>query len=129
MLASRVLVDPISGASSHVLTGQSEKRVSITFFPPPTGRATLNNETPVVAGSGIVLTPGNTPIMLNVHEHGDTVQREWYVIYDGTTSAMTWIEALATCEPDQKRHFGATLWQRSQIYNPPLDPIGNYATG
>jgi hypothetical protein len=118
MLASRVQVDTNSGASSHVLTGQSEKRVSITFFPPPTGRATLHNETPVTAGAGLILSSDYPPIYLNVHEHGDAVQREWYVIYDGTTSAMAWIETLATCSPDQKRHFGATDLERSRIYPP-----------
>jgi hypothetical protein len=116
MLASRTLIDANSGAVSHILTGQSEKRVSITFFPPGSGRATLSNETPVTAGSGITLVPGQTYIYLNVHTYGDAVQREWYVIYDGATAPLTWMEALATCEHDQRLHFGRDLTQRNQLY-------------
>lgn len=101
--------------------------MSITFFPPASGRATLSNETPVVAGSGITLVPGQHEVYLSIHNCGDTVQREWYVIYDGTTAAMTWIEALATCDPDQRKHFGATVEDRNRLYSDMILRSGAYA--
>lgn len=91
-LASRVAFDPNVSAVSHVILGSSEKRVALTFFAPDTGQATLSNDTPVVNGSGIVLKPGQAPLCLWLKYQGDTVQREWYVIYAGLASAISWIE-------------------------------------
>jgi hypothetical protein len=129
MLASRVVLDPVSSGISHVLTGQSEKRVAITFFAPCTGQATFANESPVTAGIGICLFPGQTHVTLDVHIHGDCVQREWYVIYSGTTiNPIAFIETLATCAEDQLRHFGATLAQRNRLYSPNLGHKQEYAS-
>ncbi len=93
-LMSRTTVDPITTAASHVVMGQSLQRVAITFFAPASGQATISNETPVTSGNGIVLIPGQAPVVLSLYHQGDCVQREWYVIYSGLVSAMTWIETL-----------------------------------
>lgn len=116
MLASRIQTDPTNSGAAHVLVSQSETRISLTLFAPPTGRATIWNELSVTAGSGIILIPGQDPIYMHIHTYGDVIQREWYIIYDGLTAPISYIEALATCEHDREKYqsfpgdFKRPLW-------------------
>jgi hypothetical protein len=124
MLASRLQTDPNVSGVAHILTGQSESRVSITFFPPSQGAAFLTNEPGGAALPGIFITQGQTHVHLNVHDHGDCVQREWYVVYSGPlTVGVSWIESLATCAEDQRRHFGASTSARGSLWDVPA--VGN----
>jgi len=120
MLASRLQFDQAMNlAGNHILTGASEKRVSITFFPPEFGKWYVSNEIITATPSGITLYPGSPAITLNVHEHGDCVQREWYSVLvsdGGNFTAPRYLEAIATCDADQIRHFGQTLAQRNQLW-------------
>lgn len=118
MLASRVQTDANLTIGPHILTGASESRVSITFFPPVQGSATVSQEPGATFGQGILLTQGQTHVHLNVHDHGDAVQREWYVVYGvAPAQGVVWLESLATCREDQLKHFGASTAQRGSIWD------------
>ncbi len=93
-LASRVTFDPSTSSASHSIISASEKRIALTFFAPATGSVTLSNETPAVAGNGIVMGAGHDDVNLWLGYHGDVIQREWYAVYSGTFAPVAWIDTL-----------------------------------
>lgn len=107
MRSSTLQTDGNTGATSHQLVGNSSFRHTITFFPPATGLATISNQSPVVANSGMILQPGQSPIYLDADWHGSVVQDAWYVIYTGTAAPVSWIEGMCEC-PDRGKpsHYG-----------------------
>lgn len=117
MLASRVGKSQTQAAGFNVMCGASESRVSITFFAPNGGLATISTDNPPTQGTGILLLQNSPPVHLNIHDHGDCVQMEWYVNYSTGGFPVAFIESLATCEPDQLKHFGKTLKQRNQMFD------------
>jgi hypothetical protein len=58
-----------------------KKRVSLIFWPPPSGTLTLSVINPVVADQGISLPNTGHPIVLDVREHGDLCMKAWNVIH------------------------------------------------
>lgn len=103
MLSSRIAYDTAVQSGSHSLTGASTHRYSITFFPSPTAAVCLSNEPSVVFGQGLCLLAGGTPVTLNLHDHGDCVQREWYVLYSGALSPMAFLESIMCGEKNPRR--------------------------
>jgi len=47
-----------------------------------------------VAGNGIVVNAGQSPIKLNVYDDGDCVQREWFGISQGAANPISFIEVI-----------------------------------
>ncbi len=92
-LASRVQFDQLTTAGPRIVLSSSDKRVSLTFFPPDTGAVTLSNDSPASFGQGIVLTPSSFPVKLHLKRDGDCVQREWFALYTGVFAPVSWIEA------------------------------------
>lgn len=115
MLASRIRIVPV-GATAFLLTGASESRVGILITPPITGSVTLSNDPDPVSGQGFNLNPGGGPHILHLHDHGDVVQREWYIIGSGAGLGVGVIEVLATCEKDQLKHLGRVLGKTTALY-------------
>lgn len=95
MLAGRVIFDTQGIASSHLIVSNSHKRFSLVFFPPKTGVATLSNDKGNALGQGLNLLPGQSPVYLTLKDHGDLVQKEWYVVYDVGATLIGWSEGMA----------------------------------
>jgi hypothetical protein len=94
MLSGVIQFDKSPSTASKRLLSFSEKRVSITFFPPQTGSAFLSNDPGLSANQGMTLVAGMVPIYLDRRLQGDCVMREWFVVYDSTGTGVSWIEAM-----------------------------------
>lgn len=79
---------------AHLLVGESDKRLVLTFYPSSNDTITISHNSGITLGDGITLTPGCNPIILHHELHGDEVRKEWYAIYTSGNFPIVWIEAL-----------------------------------
>jgi hypothetical protein len=93
MRSSRVEFDLATTlTASHLLLSDSPKRVGLIFFPPNGGNVTLSNDTPVVAGNGIVLQQSQAPFILLLDQHGDSIQKAWFCIHSAGATPVSFLQ-------------------------------------
>ena len=92
---STVQFDAAPTTSSRSIIGPSERRLSLTFFPPNSGQVTLSTNPIVTFGNGIVLRAGQSPHRISRDREGDIVTQGWYAMYASPSGdGIGWIEEM-----------------------------------
>jgi hypothetical protein len=73
----------IIGAASEEVASASLSRIAIILCAPLTGTLTYSIKTAAVAGAGIIMVAGNSPIRLTIKDHGSLVRARWMAIGSG----------------------------------------------
>lgn len=76
------------------LVPSNERRRSLVVNAPLTNRITLTWDSIAVADSGIVLYPGQWPLVLSRHEHGAMVTQAMRAISDTAAQTVTFAEEI-----------------------------------
>lgn len=89
---SVVEYDLSPSTGSRMIISASNDRLSLTFIPPATGRVTLANSTVLGDGKGMALNAGQSPITLDIVEHGTVIRNNWYALYTAGSAPVSWIQ-------------------------------------
>lgn len=80
------------GAASQVVLPANPNRVSLIFSGDGTNTFTVSQQTPVVAGQGLVFTATVPAIQVDSYELGDNITGPWYGICSAAGGKLTIIE-------------------------------------
>jgi hypothetical protein len=83
------------GTSSGNFLSANPDRVGLILSCPPTNRVTVSQRNPAVSGAGIVLNPGQNPVMLTAKFHGDLVTKQLFAIADVAAQTIGITEVIA----------------------------------
>lgn len=94
MYGSRIEVDVIDGAVSHILVPGAPQRKSLTVFPPSVGLVIISNEPIPAGGNGVPLTPNMHPYHVSRESHGNVCTMPHYISYSGGAQFVAFVQVL-----------------------------------
>ena len=77
-------------AAAVQLVMASPNRIALVFGNPSIGAVGITTLQPTAATDGMQLTPTSPPIMLNIRDHGDLVQRSWFAFGTVPLNMTVW---------------------------------------
>jgi hypothetical protein len=77
------------GAASTMVISASPARIALILCAPLSGTLTYTTRPIAVAGDGIVLIAGGSPLTLTVKDYGSMVRARWMAIADGAGRQAT----------------------------------------
>ncbi len=81
------------GTTAASILGVNSKRRSIVFLPPLAGTLTYSPNSIVVAGLGVNVTAGGSPIELSRDDIGQIIAESWFAIADAADRVGAVIES------------------------------------
>lgn len=90
---SQIISATATTAGGQILAS-SKDRVALIFGCPDNTRVTLSSNPSPTLDQGINLYPGNTPLYLDRHVHGEIVQSAWFAIAATASQPIGIIEVL-----------------------------------
>ena len=82
------------GAASTDVASPSNSRRSLIFGAPLAGTVTVSPTGEAVAGQGLVLVAGGSPVKLTLADQGDLVRKGWSAIADGAGRLLPVFESI-----------------------------------